>query len=131
MESKETKSDISEDLNIIHEYFSNLRCVNLNALDILSLTEIGNILNNYKLNHFEFRGTEFENGYSIESEFGSIHLYDWCNNHHCIKFKNLKIRSEGQNYTTQGDYVIFDFKHADVKLDVEDVTESLQEYGPF
>ena len=122
-----TKSDIFDDLDIIQEYFNNLKCVNLNTSDNLSLIEIGSILGNQKLNYFEFMGPEYKYGNSIQSKTGRVFLYD-CDNHYCVKFKNLKMIFYQQNYTTQDDYVIFNFKHLGVELDVEDVTDSYQDY---
>ena len=51
-----------------------------------------------------------------------------CTDHHFISFKNLKITFYYQNYTTQGDYVIFDFNYATVELDIEEITKSCKDY---
>ena len=49
---RDLKSDIFEDLVILHKYFSNLECVNLNTKTDLTLTQISQICKNWKINDF-------------------------------------------------------------------------------
>ena len=63
----ETKSDIFEDLDILHKYFINLKCVDLITYDCLPLTEVCEILSNFKLNFCIFEGPNYDDEYRIKS----------------------------------------------------------------
>ena len=122
-----TKYDVFEDLRILHKYFSNLKCVNLNTSDKLSLSEIGGVLKNWNINLLKFKGSKHNNEYSISSRSGCLAIYD-SEEHQIINFKNLSLHPSSNGYTTQGDYVIFSFDQSKLKLDVEGVTKYSQDY---
>ena len=121
------KHSILSGKDILHKYFRNLKCVNLNSSNKLSLSEINLVLNIWKINQLKFEGEKCQDEYSIRSKAGSIALHG-CKIHHYIKFKNLKICSYKKNYTIQDDYVIFEHEHAGVEVEIEEVTEFCKDY---
>ena len=106
---------IFEDLNILYKCFSNLRCVELSTSADLSLAQIGSICKKWKINLHKFgKGGE----YFVASKAGCLVLYDGTD--HCyINFKTFELYYNSNSYTTQGDFLIFNYKDEFMQLEVD------------
>ena len=107
--------DIFEDLDILNKCFSNLRRVKLLTSPDLSLSQIGSICKKWKINLVKY-GNSGE--YSIASKAGCLVLYDGTD--YCyISFNTFKLDSYLNSYTTQGDFVIFNYNNEAMDLEVD------------
>ena len=122
-----SSSDIFGNLDILHKYFNNLECINLMTNADLSIHEIGKIFNNRKIHLNKLERSSNNSDCSIASKVGCVVLYDG-QDHFYINFKTFRLYFYSDNYTTQGDYVIFYYNHKSMELKDGEVTEYSQKY---
>ena len=104
-----------------------MKHVNLNTSDLLSLDEVSEAITSWKLNNYKFKGTNAKFDGKIKSKSGYLVLYG-CEGQLYIDFDNLKLSFGWSGYTTEGDYVIFDYYHSAIEFDVKKVTKSCRDY---
>ena len=122
------KSRILEDLNILHKYFNNLKCLNFTTYVNLSVAEIVQIYNNWKINLTIYNSSRSIFDYYISSKYGYLVLYDG-HDHIYISFKSFRLDLFSSCYEIQDDYVIFYYNNEEVELEVEEVTDHCQEHN--
>ena len=125
----EDKPEVSKDLDILHEHFKNIKCVNIEEVMNLSISEIVDLIKTWKINYISF-GDIYLNSkheYSISSEAGCLVLYDQ-DVYQYIKFSKICLLSNSRYCETLGEYVIFKSNDTKLELSVEELCEYVEDY---
>ena len=122
-----SKPEIDKDLDSLYMHFKNLNSITLEGIESLTIDEIIGILKNWKINNITFSGTMLDKEYSLESDTGSLVLYD-CKDHHYINFSSICLDSHSSHCKTQGEYVIFDYEYSKLRIDGLKISKICKEY---
>ena len=109
------KPNVDQDIDLVKEYFKNLDSVNLRNLKYLSIKEIVQICIDNKQDKIlsTKRSYKGKSEYTLSSNTGYLLMYD-LNDEYLVKFTDLRLRSRSEDYTTQDEYIIFEYDSVDL-----------------